>query len=152
MIKNLSQNEFFFSKKHFLTQKHNFIAAFPMQPWCRQVQAPPSGAAAPQAPWHTSLPWLLHTSPVQQNKNKATVKAEMVGLSKDPVMLIAEFLEHMEKRAVAREEQCAKELEEEWQLWAEELEEQCKLRREEMQLHWEELKLARTKAALEKQQ
>ena len=74
-----------------------------------------------------------NTAPVQQNKNKATVKAEMVGLSKDPVMLIAEFLEHMEKCAVAREEMCAKEL-------------------EKQQLHWEELELACTKAALEKQQ
>ena len=93
-----------------------------------------------------------NTAPVQQNKNKATVKAEMVGLSKDPVMLIAEFLECMEQRAVAREEQRAKELEEEWRLWAEELEEQRRLQREEMQLHREELELARAKAALEKQQ
>ena len=91
-------------------------------------------------------------APVRRNKKKVMVKVEMAGPSKDPAMLIAEFLERMEKRAVAREEQCAKELEEEWQLWAEELEEQCKLRREEMQLHWEELELARTKAALEKQQ
>ena len=51
----------------------------------------------------------------------------MVGLSKDPAMLIAEFLEHMEKRVVAREEQRAKELEEEWRLQAEELEEQHRL-------------------------
>ena len=42
------------------------------------------------------------------------MKVEMAGPSKDPVMLIAEFLEHMEKCAVAREEVWAKELEEEW--------------------------------------
>ena len=80
------------------------------------------------------------------------MKVEMAGPSKDPAMLIAEFLERMEQRAVAREEQRAKELEEEWQLRAEELEEQRRLRREEMQLHREELELARAKAALEKQQ
>ena len=80
------------------------------------------------------------------------VKVEMVGPSKDPAMLIAEFLGRMEKCAVVREKQRAKELEEEWRLRAEELEEQHKLRREEMQLRWEELELARTKAALEKQQ
>ena len=38
----------------------------------------------------------------------------MAGPSKDPVMLIAEFLEHMEKHVAAREVQHAKELEEEW--------------------------------------
>ena len=91
-------------------------------------------------------------APVQRNKKKVMVKVETVGPSKDPAMLIAEFLERMEKRAVAREEQRAKELEEERWLRAEELEEQHKLRREEMQFRWEELELARTKAALEKQQ
>ena len=83
-----------------------------------------------------------------------------MGSSKDPAMLIAEFLERMEQHAVAREEQHAvareeqraKELKEERRLWAEELEEQHRLRREEMQLRWEELELARAKAALEKQQ
>ena len=62
-------------------------------------------------------------APVRRNKKKVTVKVEMVGSSKDPAMLIAEFLECMEQCAVAREEQRAKELEEEWRLWAEELEE-----------------------------
>ena len=44
------------------------------------------------------------------------MKVKTVGPSKDPVMLITEFLECMEKHAAAREEQRAKELEEEWQL------------------------------------
>ena len=91
------------------------------------------------------------TAPVQRNK-KVMVKVETAGPSKDPAMLIAEFLECMEQCAVAREEQRAKELEEEWRLRAEELEEQHKLRCEEMQLRREELELAHTKAALEKQQ
>ena len=67
------------------------------------------------------------TALVQRNKKKMVVKVETAGPSKDPAVLITEFLEHMEKRAVAREEQRAKELEEEWQLRAEELEEQRRL-------------------------
>ena len=92
------------------------------------------------------------TAPVWWNKKKVAVKVETAGPSKDPAVLIAEFLEHMEKHAVAREKMRAKELEEEWWLWAEELEEQCKLWCEEMQLCQKELELAHAKAALEKQQ
>ena len=80
------------------------------------------------------------------------MKVETAGSLEGPAVLIAEFLECMEKHAVAREKMCAKELEEEQQLWVEGLEEQHKLQHEEMQLCWEELELACTKAALEKQQ
>ena len=57
-------------------------------------------------------------APVQWNKKKVMVNVETVGPSKDPAVLIAEFLECTEKHTVAREEM----LEEERRLWVEELE------------------------------